>query len=377
MRCSIVPPYLLARIAAGAEEREMPIVARAARRALLGSVPVRSARNGSAAGFRARDFGVEPNRLPAATHSQKRTIADAESTETLPGIVVRREGESDVGDPAADEAYDGLGATFALFDQVYDWNSIDDRGLPLQATVHYGEEYDNAFWDGTRMVFGDGDGEIFRRFTVSLDVIGHELTHGITQYTSDLVYRGQSGALNESLSDVFGSLVEQHQRGQTVDQASWLIGAGLFTDAVEGVALRSMKAPGTAFDDDLLGKDPQPAHMDEYVHTSDDDGGVHINSGIPNRAFQLAASAIGGTAWTGAGEVWWTAMRSPTLLPDADFAAFAAETVAAATARFGPTALQRAAVLDAWRTVGVEPAHAERSDGDADSLHPGDSGLER
>jgi len=345
----------------------MPVVALAARRALLGSVPLRSARNASVASFRARDFGVEPIRRTATRHSPKRAIADAESTETLPGIIVRREGESEVGDPAADEAYDGLGATFALFDEVFDWNSVDDRGLPLHATVHYGEEYDNAFWDGTRMVFGDGDGEIFRRFTVSVDVIGHELTHGVTQYTSGLAYRGQSGALNESLSDVFGSLVEQHRLGQTVDEASWLIGAGLFTEAVEGVALRSMKAPGTAYDDDLLGKDPQPAHMDEYVHTSDDDGGVHINSGIPNRAFQLAATAIGGTAWSGAGQVWWTAMRSPTLLPDADFAGFAGETVAAATARYGPGALQRAAVLDAWRTVGVEPSHGVRTDDSSDS----------
>ncbi len=335
----------------------MPVVARAARRALIESMPIRLARNAAPESFRGRDFGIERSGRTAATRSPQRTVSDAESTETLPGHAVRREGAAPAGDAAADEAYDGLGATFALYDEVFDRDSIDGRGLPLDATVHYGEEYDNAFWDGTRMVFGDGDGEIFRRFTVSVDVIGHELTHGVTQYTAGLLYQGQSGALNESMSDVFGAMVAQHQLGQTVEQATWLIGAGLFTDRVEGVALRSMKAPGTAYDDDILGKDPQPAHMDEYVDTRDDDGGVHINSGIPNRAFQLAATAIGGTSWSGAGPVWWAALRSPTLRPDADFASFAGETVAAATAVFGPGSLKREAVVDAWRTVGIEPAH--------------------
>ena len=359
MRCSIVPPYLLARLAAGADDREMPLVARAARRALIESGPIRLARSATPGEIRP---GADRGLLLASARSPKRTIADAESTETLPGHIVRREGEPPVGDLAADEAYDGLGATFALYDEVFGRNSIDDRGLPLAATVHYGEEYDNAFWDGTRMVFGDGDGEIFRRFTVAVDVIGHELTHGVTQYTAGLMYQGQSGALNESLSDVFGAMTTQHLLAQSVEQATWLIGEGLFTASVQGIALRSMKAPGTAYDDDLLGKDPQPAHMDEYVQTTDDDGGVHINSGIPNRAFHLAATAIGGTSWTGAGQVWWAAMRSATLTPDADFAAFAGETVRAATEIFGQKTLQREAVVDAWRTVGIEPLHLAPAD---------------
>src|SRR5690606_15305154 len=125
----------------------------------------------------------------------------------------------------------------------------------------------------------------FDGFTGSLSVIGHELTHGLIEYTAGLVYRDQSGALNESIADVFGALVEQHAAGQTADEASWLIGEGLFTDQVEGNALRSMAAPGTAYDDDVLGKDPQPGHMDDFVETNRDNGGVHLNSGIPNKAF--------------------------------------------------------------------------------------------
>ncbi len=139
------------------------------------------------------------------------------------------------------------------------------------------------------MVFGDGDGQIFQRFTKSVSVIGHELAHGVTQYTANLAYRNQAGALNESMSDVFGVLVEQYLKQESARDASWLIGEGLFTDQVQGAALRSMKAPGTAYDDDVLGKDPQPDSMDTYVRTSADNGGVHINSGIPNKAFYVVA----------------------------------------------------------------------------------------
>ncbi len=266
--------------------------------------------------------------------------------------VVRAEGDEPTGDPAVDEAYDGLGATFALFSEVYERNSIDGAGLALDGTVHYGELYDNAFWNGERMVFGDGDGEIFDRFTKSLTVIGHELSHGVVQYTAGLVYRDQSGALNESVADVFGALVEQYQADQTVDDATWLIGEGLFTDQVEGTALRSMKAPGTAYDDDVLGKDPQPAHMDDFIETDDDHGGVHLNSGIPNRAFVLVAEALGGRAWERAGRIWYDTLLSP-ITARIDFAGFAAATHRAATERYGEGSAEAGAVRAGWDGVGV------------------------
>ncbi len=203
---------------------------------------------------------------------------------------MRKEGAAASGDAAVDEAYDGLGATFDFYLEACQRNSIDDAGLPLDATVHFGKNYDNAFWNGSQMVFGDGDGKLFNRFTVALDVIGHELTHGVTEHEAALVYQGQPGALNESMSDVFGSLVKQYALKQDAAAADWLIGAGLLAKGVKGVALRSMKAPGTAYDDRVLGKDPQPAHMKDFVRTTDDNGGVHINSGIPNHAFYLAAT---------------------------------------------------------------------------------------
>jgi Zn-dependent metalloprotease len=183
-------------------------------------------------------------------------------------------------------------------------------------------------------------------------IIGHELTHGVTQNEAQLLYRGQPGALNESMSDVFGSLVKQWARNETVHEADWLIGDGLFTGEVKGAALRSMKAPGTAYDDPLLGKDPQPAEMAHYVHTTSDNGGVHINSGIPNRAFCLAAIYIGGYAWQKAGLIWYRALTSA-LGPQSTFQEAANATVSIAAALFGDTSLERQAVADAWRVVGI------------------------
>ncbi len=343
MACGIVPPYLLRQIAAADAER-FPAATAAARRTLRMDAPRRSAR---------LTLSIEGDALVAVlSAAPDREISDAGGRQSLPGRVVRREGDDPTGDAAADEAYDGLGATFDLFSEVYSRDSIDGGGLPLRATVHYGRLYDNAFWDGERMVFGDGDGEVFGRFTRSLSVIGHELTHGVTQYTSGLVYRGQSGALNESVSDVFGVLVEQYAASQTAAEASWLVGEGLFTDEVHGTALRSMRDPGTAYDDDVLGRDPQPAHMDDYVDTTEDDGGVHLNSGIPNRAFVLAAEAIGGFAWERAGLIWYDTLTSG-LAPDVDFAGFAAATTRAAAARYGGTSAEADAVRAGWERVGV------------------------
>lgn len=289
----------------------------------------------------------------AAEGQKHRTIFDAHQHETLPGDVVRVEGAPPTGDAGADEAYDGLGDTYDLFWQVYERNSIDDDGLPLNATVHFGQEYNNAFWDGQRMVFGDGDGELFNRFTISLDVIGHELTHGVTEDEAQLIYAYQSGALNESISDVFGSLVKQHKLNQTADQADWLIGAGLFTARVNGVALRSMKAPGTAYDDALLGKDPQPAHMSQFVRTFEDNGGVHINSGIPNHAFYLVATRIGGYAWEKAGHIWYDTLRDSRLKANTGFLRFARLTLATAGRLFGAGSPEERAVRDGWREVGI------------------------
>jgi Zn-dependent metalloprotease len=341
----VVPSYLLARLA---ESGRFPRAAAAARQTLTAGRPP----------FRARiDLSIDENGdlvAQLSSDAPRRSISDAGNTQKLPGALVRTEGEPPVDDAAVNEAYDGLGATFEMLLGAFGRNSLDDAGAPLDASVHYGVDYDNAFWDGSRMVFGDGDGEVFTGFTRSTTVIGHELAHGVVQHTAGLEYQGQPGALNESIADVFGALTEQYLRGQTAAEASWLIGAEIFTDAVQGEALRSMLHPGTAYDDDELGKDPQPDHMSGFVRTTEDNGGVHINSGIPNRAFALFATDLGGNAWERAGTVWYRALTDG-LPATATFTQFAQATVTAASVldeQEGGHELADAA-RRAWSTVGV------------------------
>ena len=366
--CTIVPPHILRALAQSSDER----VARAAQRTLRVRVTItgmREARANRPRPGRPRAGGLIPPDLQARveetssrrpvslTAAPKRSVHDAEQGTTLPGTLVRGEGDGPSSDESVNEAYDGLGATWSLLHDEFSRDSLDDEGLPLIATVHYDRNFDNAYWDGEQMVFGDGDGVYFSSFTDSIDVIGHELAHGLTQYTAGLVYVGQSGALNESVSDVIGSMVKQRERNETAAQADWLIGEGLFTDKVQGIALRSMKAPGTAYDDPKLGTDPQPASMDDYKQLPHDDsgdnGGVHINSGIPNHAFYLAASAVGGHSWQTVGPVWYDALTRGRLPKDADFSTFAQATIKAAARRYGEGSEVERAIDGAWREVKV------------------------
>ncbi|MFJ8308074.1 MULTISPECIES: M4 family metallopeptidase [unclassified Streptomyces] len=340
--CTIVPPHVLDRLV----HAEDPALARIARRTFVADAAQRTGRRLTTV------LGAEPLAAPAAADQPHRTVYDAQHGTALPGGQVRGEGDQPCQDATANRAYAGLGATFELYLKAYSRQSIDGSGMPLNASVHFDSNYDNAFWNGTQMVFGDGDGQIFLDFTIPVDVIGHELTHGVTQHTANLTYFGQPGALNESMSDVFGSLVKQYALGQDAHQADWLIGAGLLAPGVSGVALRSMKAPGTAYDDHVLGKDPQPATMDHYVTTGRDNGGVHINSGIPNHAFYLLADALGGKAWERAGQIWYDVLTGGQLGKQAMFKDFATLTAAAARTRYGDGE-EYQSVLKAWTQVGV------------------------
>jgi Zn-dependent metalloprotease len=335
--CAILPPHILISIVENGTPEE--------RREALATLAISER-------FRSRRHLLAAFSVATPAGEKRRTVFDAHHQTTLPGTLVRGEGDPPTSDDAVDEAYDGAGATYDLYFEVYARNSIDGKGMRLDSSVHYGRAYDNAFWNGTQMVYGDGDGKLFQRFTRSIDVIGHELTHGVTAHEANLDYQGQPGALNESVSDVFGSLVKQRARGQTAKDADWLIGEGLFTPKVNGVALRSLKAPGTAYDDPVLGKDPQPATMKDYVETAEDDGGVHINSGIPNHAFYLAAVSMGGNAWEKAGQIWYEALTKR-LRSSSDFSAAAKETVAAAGDLYGAASAEAKAAREAWTQVGV------------------------
>lgn len=337
-----LPPYLLERLL----DSDDPRIRRIGLRSLVSSAAVRAQRT------------VVPalvTGVTAPTHG-RRTIFDLQHRITLADAVVARteEGpESD--DPSVNRAFDGLGVTRDYYGQVLDRDSLDGRGMRLDGYVHRGRKFNNAFWDGRHMVFGDGDGVLFTDFTGSLDVIAHELTHGVTQFTADLQYRNQSGALNESVSDVMAVAVKQWHLGQTAEEADWLIGADIFTPDVAADALRSLKAPGTAYDDPRLGKDPQPAHMRDYVDLpdteADDHGGVHYNSGIPNHAFYLTATKLGGHAWEAPALIWFDALRHSHA--NADFADFARATMEAAGRRYGQRSAEQEAVAAGWDGVGV------------------------
>jgi Zn-dependent metalloprotease len=341
--CSIVPPHLFERIARSGSPEERAV----ALDTLSIDHSIRTVRVQNAA------LGAQRVRRavarPGGRGQPDRTIYDAQHRTDLHATTrMRTEGQPPVADASANQAYDGLGDTYRFYWEVLTRDSIDDAGLPLLGEVHFGRDYDNAFWDGERMMFGDGDGSLFTGFTSALEVIGHELTHGVTGSTINLLYTGQSGALNESISDVFGSLVKQYRLRQTADQADWLIGEGILGPSLHGVALRSMKAPGTAFDGD-----GQPATMSRYVSTTQDNGGVHTNSGIPNRAFYLAASSIGGCAWEKAGRIWYQVSASRAVPQDARFHTYAQATIAAASSLYGAGSTEAKAVADAWGQVGV------------------------
>ena len=346
----VLPPFVLESIAVQGDEGQRTWAARALDR----DHSIRLARVENAK-VRAGGPREGADALAVETTQPKlyRAIRDAAGQEDVWGNVVREEGDKATRDKAVDEAYNGLGQTWTFFNELFERDSIDDAGMPLRGVVHYGEQYPNAFWDGRRMVFGDGDGAICGRMTRSLDVIGHELAHGVTEDEAGLEYFGKSGALNESLSDVFGSLVEQHKKNQKASEADWLVGKEVWSPQIKGDALRSMKAPGTAYDDPLIGKDPQPAHMKDFVKTTKDNGGVHINSGIPNHAFYLVATKLGGYAWERAGRIWYEALQHSALRPSSTFGRFAGITVRVAERIYGKGSAEVKAVTEGWDKVGV------------------------
>lgn len=293
---------------------------------------------------------------------KRRTIFDAQNERDLPGLIARVEGGRGSRDVAVNEAYEYAGRTYDYFRRVHGRRSLDDRGMRLESTVHFGAAFNNAHWNGRQMIYGDGDGKYFRRFTSSLDVVAHELAHGVTQYAAGIGFSGQCGALAEHFSDVFGVLVKQYWAKQTAARADWLVGAELFTPRVNGEAIRSLKAPGTAYDDRILGDDPQPAHMRKYVRTSSDDRGVHINSGIPNHAFYRVASLLGGRAWETAGRIWYRALTRE-MGPRSRFQHCADATWRAAGELFGSGSAPQDAVLAGWRAVGIDVSAEVRDDG--------------
>ena len=345
-----VPPHMLDKIARnGTDDQRSRALSTMSLDTSQRSVRVQNAL------MHSRQKGTATPRL-FPTVEPRRTIGDAKGEETLPGVTVRTEGQPPTDDVAVNEAYDGLGATFDFFLDVYGRNSIDDDGMDLRATVHYGERLQQ------RLLERPADG-VRRRRRRALQPASPSRstssatssTHGVTEDEAGLMYRDQPGALNESMSRRVRLARQAAPLKQTADEADWLIGEGLFADAVDGRraaldegARHRLRRPGARQ------ATRSPPTWTTTSSTTDDNGGVHINSGIPNKAFYLAATALGGYAWERAGRIWYDALRAPQLRPNASFRAFAALTVRQAQLLFGTTSDEIGAIQDAWRSVGVK-----------------------
>jgi Zn-dependent metalloprotease len=335
-RCSFIPPPVLENLAkAGIEPARISIQQSQISRSSRESVEL--------------DMNVFAGIAPSGQGPRK--LYDSETTWNQKHKLIRQEGGPALADVAATKAYEFGGSVRDYFKVVLDRNSIDNLGMDIILNVHFGVNYMNAFWDGDEMTFGDGDGAIFTNFAKSLDVVAHELSHGVTQFTANLDYYSQSGALNEHFSDVFGSVITQHNNREDAEHADWLIGDEIMGPTLYGEALRSMKAPGTAYDNTLMGKDPQPDHMNNYYSGPADNQGVHINSGIPNKAFYLAAMEIGTDK---AAEIWYHALQN--LWPTANFndaAAVIANSARILTNNGVTPAGSTQAVRSAFKAVGL------------------------
>jgi Zn-dependent metalloprotease len=285
-RCGFIPPHILEKLAesraeGSLESVQQSVLAREKRAAKTKEVSIASALEGvaiSKKGVTARRGRPADIKVYDSENKWRKRVRLMQPSST---------------DSAVKAAFKSSKQVQKYIKDEFNRNSIDNNGMDIITNVHYGVNYNNAFWDGDEMTFGDGDGVIFANIINSPEVVAHELAHGITQFTAGLEYYSQSGALNEHFSDVIGSAFTQKIKRQNAGNADWLIGDEIMGPQLFGEALRSMKAPGLAYDNNLIGKDPQPDHMKDYFTGRQDNQGVHINSGIPNKAFYLTACDIG------------------------------------------------------------------------------------
>lgn len=336
-----LPPYVIDRLT----ESNDPEIRRLGIDAIASAAATRAVRS---------TFAAMPMMaaIPSPAGNKHRLVYDMKNRQSpLPGTLVRSEGAPAVTDKATNEAYDYSGVVYDFYKEIFQRNSLDDRGMTLKSSVHVGRRYNNAFWDGRQMAYGDGDGQIFIRFTKAIDVVAHELTHGVVSFTSNLDYQDEPGALNEHFADAIGAMVKQWYLKQDVNAANWLNGDAIMGSGVTAKCLRTFKE-GKAYENDpLLGTDPQPKHIRDKYTDIDDNGGVHINSGIPNHAFYQVAIAIGGNSWEKTGKIWYQTLKN--LNQFSQFQEAASMTHLVAGSMFGAGSLEQQSVKTGWSAVGI------------------------
>ncbi|MFY1826782.1 M4 family metallopeptidase [Myxococcus fulvus] len=221
-------------------------------------------------------------RHPLIHTARNRAVYTANNGTTLPGTLRRGELGAVTNDAHVDQNHTQLGYTYDCYQTLFGRDSFDNAGAELRSTVHYSSGYVNAFWNGSQMVYGDGDGVNSIELGKDPDVTVHELTHAVTERESNLIYSGQSGGLNEALSDTFAAICQSWASGTwSTTPAIWMIGEQVWTPNTQNDALRYMDDPkkdGVSLD-----------HLNDYTSSTD----VHYSSGIPNLAFALLAK--GGT----------------------------------------------------------------------------------
>lgn len=289
------------------------------------------------------------HQFDSLAHGKRRMTYTADNSTDIPGRLLIDEGERSR-DAIAQAAHDNAGKVYDYYFNTFRRDGLDDQGSPMVSTVHYGsdpEDAENAAWIGEaqQMIYGDG-GRIFKPLPYGLDVVGHEFTHGIIDNTSGLIYEGQSGALNESYADAFGALI---------DRGNWTIGEAVIKSPPFPLKfLRSLEDPngrGSYDTRDPLGSVGQPAHMNEYAELpytrKGDNGGVHVNSGIPNLAAFLIARAVGPEKME---QIYYRTLTQ-SLSPNSDFADAARLTIRAAQDLYGNT--EANAIRTALSQVGL------------------------
>jgi len=283
-----------------------------------------------------------------------KTIYDAENRMSVPGKVVRVDGQKQTSDEVVNNAYDFAAHTLSFYKEILNRKSIDNKGFHIHSTVHFGRAYPNAYWDQRGIVFGDGDGEIFRNF-VLLDVVGHEISHGLTSHTANLKYYGESGSCNEHYSDVFGMSIKQKILGETNKTSSWIVGENIFNPKINGKGIRSFSAPGSAYDDPKIGKDKQPAHYKDKYTGPEDQNGVHWNSGILNKIFYEYCVNTGKNSFDGPAQIWYDVLTTK-LGVNSNFNDMVNATQQSIIQKYG-TGIEYKAFKEAANCVGLAPKH--------------------
>jgi Zn-dependent metalloprotease len=274
-------------------------------------------------------------------------IYDCAGTEIVPGTLVDPEYSKD---GAVLRANDFTTKLAAFLEQCFSRNSIDNLGKALVSSVHFSRIYSNAYWSSElmQMVYGDGDGLILLDFTLSPEFIAHEVAHGLTQFTTELIYSDEPGALNESISDIFGSMFVQWLRGQDVIEAHWQIGPDLIGPTAKSlgwICVRDLAQPSATHS-----MTQQPSDYDHYIPGGD----PHDNSGIPNHAFFLAAKSIGGRSWERLGQVWYTTILDPRSHEKMSFSEFALYSTENAIRLFPTEPRVAISLFNAWASVKIK-----------------------